>query len=180
MSPLLSNIYLDPLDHLVARSGFEMVRYADDFVVMARYQGPQLVARVESLLEDWMGLKINRDKTRVVKLTEEGVHLDFLGYTFWYAPDLFFGRGRYLKLEPAAKSLAREGPRRGTQAASAPQPKPGHCHGGGHSEAVTKLAENHSVGSDYFRSDLSLLLRSSMAKKVFTRSPWTRETSLER
>ena len=36
MSPLLSNIYLDPLDHLMARAGFEMVRYADDFVILCR------------------------------------------------------------------------------------------------------------------------------------------------
>ncbi|MFO0953322.1 MAG: reverse transcriptase domain-containing protein [Isosphaeraceae bacterium] len=36
LSPLLSNIYLDPLDHLVARAGFEMVRYADDFVILCR------------------------------------------------------------------------------------------------------------------------------------------------
>jgi RNA-directed DNA polymerase len=43
----------------------------------------------------------------VVKIKEEGVHLDFLGYTFWYAPDRF-GRGSYLKMEPSAKSLDRE------------------------------------------------------------------------
>ena len=36
ISPLLSNIYLDPLDHLMARQGFEMVRYADDFVILCR------------------------------------------------------------------------------------------------------------------------------------------------
>ena len=36
LSPLLSNIYLDPLDHLMAREGFEMVRYADDFVILCR------------------------------------------------------------------------------------------------------------------------------------------------
>ena len=82
------------------------MRYADDFVVMARYQGPQLVARVETLLEDWLGLKINRDKTRVVNVMAEGAHLDFLGYTFWYAPDRY-GRGRYLKMEPSAKALDR-------------------------------------------------------------------------
>src|SRR5713226_1313878 len=34
ISPLLSNIYLDPLDHEMARSGYEMVRYADDFVIL--------------------------------------------------------------------------------------------------------------------------------------------------
>jgi RNA-directed DNA polymerase len=114
ISPLLANLYLHWFDkRFHASEGpaqwakARLVRYADDFVVMARYQGPKLVARVESLLEDWLGLKINRDKTRVVKLKDEGVHLDFLGYTFWYAPDRF-GRGTYLKMEPAAKALARE------------------------------------------------------------------------
>ena len=114
ISPLLANLYLHWFDkRFHAPEGpaqwakARLVRYADDFVVMARYQGPQLVTTVESLLEDWLGLKINRDKTRVVKLKEEGVHLDFLGYTFWYAPDLF-GRGAYLKMEPSAKALERE------------------------------------------------------------------------
>jgi RNA-directed DNA polymerase len=114
ISPLLANLYLHWLDkRLHAPDGpahwakARLVRYADDFVVMARSQGPQLLARVEALLEGWLGLTINRSKTRVVKLEDEGVHLDFLGYTFWYAPDLF-GRGKYWKMEPAAKSLDRE------------------------------------------------------------------------
>ncbi len=36
LSPLLSNVYLDPLDHLLAERGYEMVRYADDFVILCR------------------------------------------------------------------------------------------------------------------------------------------------
>jgi RNA-directed DNA polymerase len=114
ISPLLANLYLHWFDKRFHASDgpahwakARLVRYADDFVVMARYQGPQLVARVETLLEDWLGLKINRDKTRVVNVMAEGAHLDFLGYTFWYAPDRY-GRGRYLKMEPSAKALDRE------------------------------------------------------------------------
>jgi RNA-directed DNA polymerase len=115
ISPLLANLYLHWFDKRFHASDgpaqwakARLVRYADDFVVMARYQGPRLVGRVESLLEDWLELKINRDKTRVVNLNDEGAHLDFLGYTFWYAPDRF-GRGtRYLKLCPSAKALERE------------------------------------------------------------------------
>jgi len=90
ISPLLANLYLHWFDKRFHASDgpahwakARLVRYADDFVVMARYQGPQLVARVETLLEDWLGLKINRDKTRVVNVMAEGAHLDFLGYTFW-------------------------------------------------------------------------------------------------
>ena len=43
ISPLLSNIYLNPLDHLMAQQGFEMVRYADDFVILCR--SPEEAAR---------------------------------------------------------------------------------------------------------------------------------------
>jgi RNA-directed DNA polymerase len=115
ISPLLANIYLHwfdkcfhftdgPANWAKAR----LVRYADDFVVMARYQGPQLVAWVERKLEDWLGLKINRTKTRIVNLNEEGTHLNFLGYQFRYDRDQF-GRGtRYLNWGPSAKSVQRE------------------------------------------------------------------------
>jgi len=115
ISPLLANVYLHWFDkRFHAPEGpcqwakARLVRYADDFVVMARYQGPKLVATVEGLLEDWLGLTINRDKTRVVNLNEAGTHLDFLGYRFSYDPDRF-GRGtRFLNLRPSAKALARE------------------------------------------------------------------------
>jgi RNA-directed DNA polymerase len=115
ISPLLANVYLHWFDkRFHATDGpaqwakARLVRYADDFVVMARYQGPQLLAAVEWLLEDWLGLKINRDKTRVVNLNNEGTHLDFLGYRFSYDPDRF-GRGtRYLHLRPSAKAVKRE------------------------------------------------------------------------
>jgi RNA-directed DNA polymerase len=115
LSPLLANVYLHWFDkRFHAANGpaqfakAKLVRYADDFVVLARYQGPRLRAWVESLLEDWLGLVINRDKTRVVNLNEEGVRLDFLGYQFRYQRDQFGRNTRYLKLEPSVKALARE------------------------------------------------------------------------
>ena len=82
ISPLLSNIYLDPLDHEMARKGYEMVRYADDFVIMCRSQ-----AEAEQALEEvrgWTaaaGLKLHPEKTRVVDATNKG-GFDFLGYHF--------------------------------------------------------------------------------------------------
>jgi RNA-directed DNA polymerase len=115
ISPLLANIYLHwfdkcfhfkdgPANWAKAR----LVRYADDFVVMARYQGPQLIAWVEKKLEDWLGLKINRTKTRIVNLNEPGTHLDFLGYQFRYDRDRY-GRGHcYLHWGPSAKAVKRE------------------------------------------------------------------------
>jgi RNA-directed DNA polymerase len=115
ISPLLSNVYLHWFDKLFYRTdgpagwaGAKLVRYADDFVVLARYQGTRLTGWIESNLEGWLGLEINREKTRVVKLKEEGAKLDFLGFTFRYYEDLQ-GRGwRYLNVSPSAKALKRE------------------------------------------------------------------------
>ena len=83
ISPLLANLYLNPLDHLMARSGVEMVRYADDFVLLCRSR-----EQAESALEAvraWMekaGLTLHPDKTRVVSMDENGSHFEFLGYRF--------------------------------------------------------------------------------------------------
>ena len=115
ISPLLANLYLHWFDKRFQagngpgpRSEARLVRYADDFVVMARTQSPQLLGRVEGLLEDWLGLTINRTKTRVVDLDDEGAHLDFLGYTFRYLRDRFGRPQRYLALCPSKKALERE------------------------------------------------------------------------
>ena len=115
ISPLLANVYLHWFDKRFHASDgpanfakARLVRYADDFVVMARYQGPQLVAAVESLLEQWLGLTINRTKTRIVDLNEEGTYLDFLGYQFRYLRDRFGRDRKYLHWGPSMKSLKRE------------------------------------------------------------------------
>ena len=82
VSPLLSNIYLDPLDHEMAQRGIEMVRYADDFVILCRSQ-----AEAEEALESvrqWTasaGLQLHPVKTRIVDATQKG-GFDFLGYHF--------------------------------------------------------------------------------------------------
>ena len=83
------------------------MRYADDFVILARHVGTRIRAFVEQELEGWMGLRINREKTRVVKLQEPGVGLDFLGYTFRYDRDLHGRDRRYLNACPSKKALAR-------------------------------------------------------------------------
>jgi RNA-directed DNA polymerase len=115
ISPLLSNLYLHWFDKLFHRADgpaywakAKLVRYADDFVVLARYQGSRLQDWIESKLEGWLGLEINREKTRVVNLKEEGESLDFLGFTFRNDRDLR-GRGwRYLNVCPSAKALKKE------------------------------------------------------------------------
>jgi RNA-directed DNA polymerase len=79
--PLLSNIYLNPLDHQMAKSGFEMVRYADDFVILCR--SPEEATQALSLAQDWTaaaGLTLHPTKTRIVNAAEEA--FEFLGYRF--------------------------------------------------------------------------------------------------
>ena len=115
ISPLLANIYLHWFDKVFHRADgpvhwakAKLVRYADDFVVLARYQGQRLRGFIEDKLEGWLGLVINRDKTRVVNLKEPKTSLDFLGYTFRFDRDRYGRETRYLNLVPSAKALARE------------------------------------------------------------------------
>ena len=78
ISPVLSNIYLDPLDHGMAGRGFEMVRYADDFVVLCR--SPQEAAEALAVVQEWTaqaGLTLHPVKTRLVHAWDDG--FDFLG-----------------------------------------------------------------------------------------------------
>ena len=94
ISPLLANIYLDPLDWLMAGLGFEMVRYADDMVVLCRSQ-EEAEAALEKLRE-WMagaGLTLHPDKTRTVDMNLADSHFDFLGYRFQRSR-----RGRLMRL----------------------------------------------------------------------------------
>ena len=115
ISPLLANLYLHWFDKVFHRPGgpahwaqAKLVRYADDFVVLAREQSPRLVGWIDSKLETWMGLTINREKTRVLDLKPKGASLDFLGFTFRYDRDRFGHGHRYLNVVPSKKSLARE------------------------------------------------------------------------
>jgi len=81
ISPLLSNIYLDPLDHLMAGEGYEMVRYADDFVVLCR--SPEQAEAALAVVRDWTAqaaLTLHPVKTRLVDARTDG--FEFLGYRF--------------------------------------------------------------------------------------------------
>lgn len=82
LSPLLSNIYLNPLDHLMASHGYEMVRYADDFVILCRSE--EEATQALQLVSGWTetaGLTLHPTKTRIVDAKERG-GFDFLGYHF--------------------------------------------------------------------------------------------------
>lgn len=81
ISPLLANLYLNPLDQDMVRRGWEMVRYADDFVVLCRTR--EAADAVLAMLRKWTegaGLTLHPTKTRIVNVTLEG--FDFLGWHF--------------------------------------------------------------------------------------------------
>jgi RNA-directed DNA polymerase len=82
ISPLLSNIYLDPLDWLMAESGYEMVRYADDYVILCRSESAAQAALGK--VREWVakeGLTLHPEKTCIVEASQRG-GFDFLGYHF--------------------------------------------------------------------------------------------------
>ena len=115
ISPLLANLYLHWLDKQFHRpkgpgqwANAKLVRYADDFVILARYIDHRIENWVTHTLEDWMGLTLNREKTRVVNLRDVGASLDFLGYTFRYDRDRNGGAHRYLNMMPSKASVKRE------------------------------------------------------------------------
>lgn len=83
ISPLLANLYLHPLDFRMEQSGFQMVRYADDFVILCRTEAEALAALRQ--VETWTatnGLTLHPDKTRVGDSRQPGQGFDFLGYRF--------------------------------------------------------------------------------------------------
>ena len=95
---VLSNVYLNPLDHLMAEKGFHMVRYADDFVILCRSR-----LEAEGALEEvrtWVaevGLTLHPDKTHIVDSQEKS--FGFLGYSF--RGRFCFPRANYLGLSGA-------------------------------------------------------------------------------
>lgn len=99
LSPLLANVYLNPLDWLMAQEGLEMVRYADDMVVLCR--DAETAAKALGAIREWMtcaGLELHPEKTRVVDMNLVGNYFDFLGYRFWRS------RGNQLKRYASPKS----------------------------------------------------------------------------
>jgi RNA-directed DNA polymerase len=83
ISPLLANIYLHPLDVLMAEKGYQMVRYADDFVVLCKTAEEAQAALAE--VKNWVQeaeLILHPDKTHVGNCLEDGQGFDFLGYRF--------------------------------------------------------------------------------------------------
>jgi RNA-directed DNA polymerase len=97
LSPLLSNVYLNPLDHHLVSLGHEMVRYADDFVILCRSQAEaeHTLTQVRRWCET-EGLTLHPTKTRIVDVRTDG--FEFLGYRFKTA------KGRLIRF-PRASSM---------------------------------------------------------------------------
>jgi RNA-directed DNA polymerase len=114
ISPLLANVYLHWFEKAFHQpdgpakwANAKIVRYADDFVILARYVGTRLRTWVESQLEDRFKLTVNRQKTQVVNMAQAGARLDFLGFTFRYDRDQYGRSRRFLNVFPSVKAQAR-------------------------------------------------------------------------
>jgi RNA-directed DNA polymerase len=111
ISPLLSNLYLHWFEVVLlkelkrGRIAAGIVRYADDFVILAHTLPETLKAFIEEKLEGWMGLRINREKTHCVNLREVGQRLDFLGYSLRYDRDRHGRPWKYLNVFPSPKAI---------------------------------------------------------------------------
>jgi len=113
ISPLLANAYLHWFDKAfhgkngpATWANARLIRYADDFVVMARYVDHRITGWIERTIEGRLGLSINREKTRTVDVNRKGDQLDFLGYTFRYDRSLL-GPGRFLNRFPSKRAMAK-------------------------------------------------------------------------
>ena len=112
ISPLLANAYLHWFDEVFHRkwgpaqwAKAKLVRYCDDFVILTYQCTGQIRQFVEEAIEDWLGLEINREKTRVVDLKDKGEQLDFLGYTYRYIGYKGDLKRRYCYHTPSEKAL---------------------------------------------------------------------------
>ena len=112
ISPLLSNIYLHWFETCAAwvakqtNQVMSIVRYADDFVILARKWADGFVQRIEGELENRFGLVVNREKTKLLDMEADRSALSFLGYEFRYVRDRHYGKdSRYLEWGPSSKSV---------------------------------------------------------------------------
>jgi RNA-directed DNA polymerase len=115
ISPLLANLYLHWFDKKFngAEGPYKwanarIIRYADDFVIMARYMGSRIIDFTETMLEQRFDLQINREKTHCIELQMKGECLNFLGVMFRYDRDLNGSDHLYLNIGPSRKSVQRE------------------------------------------------------------------------
>lgn len=111
ISSLLANIYMNLFDHLFHKFinggkhwNPKLIRYADDFVIIAQKIEMDLIDWVEKTLEGRFKLPINREKTTVIRLNEPKAKLSFVGFTFQYIQDKFKSWEKYPLFYPSKKA----------------------------------------------------------------------------
>ena len=113
ISPLLANVFLNYFDRAFCRdadsplrfANARLVRYADDFVIQAKYVGTRIIRWIEEKIEGDLKLRINKEKTKTVDINLDGEVLNFLGFSFRKDKDLHGRDGRYLNIFPSDKSV---------------------------------------------------------------------------
>ena len=144
ISPLLANIYLNDLDHQMAGLGWQMVRYADDFVILCDSQADAQRALAD--VKHWTGqtgLVLHPTKTRIVDLGQAGNSVDFLGYRLQRHDDQRTGRSRILRLvRPKSLTKVRDAIRDRTK----------RTNGTGLPEIIGRLNQVLRGWFSYFRS----------------------------
>lgn len=108
ISPLLANIYMNLLDRIVnnphahySKQGIRMIRYADDFILMAKHINQETISKIHMLLNR-MELIVNQEKSKLVRATE--TPFDFLGFTFRYDRSIFNRDRKFWNIAPKQMS----------------------------------------------------------------------------
>jgi RNA-directed DNA polymerase len=163
LSPLLANIYLNPVDWLMHEKGYTSIRFADDIVILCERE-EEARAALEHLRE-WMrgnGLSLNPDKTRMVDMNKHKAYFEFLGYKFYRTTQ---NRLRWFARAKSKKKLR-----------SKIRPLTKRCNGHSMDEIIRKLNPilrgwfeyfKHSLPSDFQEVDgwVRMRLRSILRKR---------------
>ena len=114
ISPLLANLYLHWFDKVFhkemqvegARSA-KLIRYCDDFVIMQGKLKTKTRQFIEDKLENWLGLKINKEKTRIIDMKKHREYFSFLGFSFRYNNSKFDKGKKYLDISPKRQAITK-------------------------------------------------------------------------
>lgn len=139
ISPLLANIYLNPLDWLLLESGYQSIRYADDMVILCRTAAE--ADRALGLVRQWMEgarLTLHPEKTRIADMAQPGAWFDYLGYRFLRT----VAKARLIRVpRPKSMKKLREGLRPVTK----------RCNGYGLKEIIRRVNVRLRGWFEYFK-----------------------------
>lgn len=116
ISPLLSNFYLNPMDHFCVERKYGMVRYADDFIILSHTEekARKALNDIQMFLQTRLKLRLNEGSR--VQHIDEG--FEFLGVTF-KGNDLTLSENKLSRLKEKLKNAVQRdrmrGPRHTTE-----------------------------------------------------------------